>query len=163
MAFFRKPKQRQRQAKVSTGGGKRPGYGRRFSLEVKLLAARAREAGMSRGEVARLIEASTHSVDKWFRMYEVHGSEGLMRQGSHPSTKKLCNELEQRIEQFRRENPQAGVRRIRDELKREEAIGVSAETVRRVLNDAGLGNPPPQAKPRSPQPRRFEREVPNAL
>ena len=31
------------------------------------------------------------------------------------------------------------MRRIRDELKRDEGLQVSAETVRRVVNDAGLG------------------------
>ena len=48
-------------------------------------------------------------------------------------------------------------------MRREEGLAVSAETVRRVINDAGLGNPPPASKARSVQVRRFERQVPNAL
>jgi transposase InsO family protein len=71
--------------------------------------------------------------------------------------------LEERIEEYRREHPEAGVRRIRDELRREEAVEVSAETVRRVVNDAGLGNPPQRSKRRPRQIRRFERELPNAM
>jgi hypothetical protein len=40
---------------------------------------------------------------------------------------------------------------------------VGKETVRRVVNDAGLGNPAPASSRRQPQVRRFERSVPNAL
>lgn len=40
---------------------------------------------------------------------------------------------------------------------------MSAETVRHVVNEAGLGNQPPTEKRRHPEPRRFERKVPNAL
>jgi len=62
-----------------------------------------------------------------------------------------------------RDHPEAGARRIRDELKRDQNVGVSAETVRRVVNDAGLANPKVQAKSKPPQIRRFERELPNAM
>jgi Homeodomain-like domain len=86
--------------------------------------------------------ASSGTIDAWWKLYQEGGPEGLMRQGTHPSTRKVCEELESRIEQFRRDHPEEGVRRIRDALKREEGVGVSAETVRRVVNDAGLGNPP---------------------
>jgi len=55
------------------------------------------------------------------------------------------------------------VRRIRDELRRNEGIEVSAETVRRVVNEAGLGNPAVQAGRQPAGERRFEREIPNAL
>ena len=164
MAFWKKQKrQRERPAAAPGGGAKRSGYGNRFAVEVKLLSVRAREAGMERGEVAKLVGASSCTIDKWWKLYQEGGPDGLMRQGTHPSTRKLCETLESRIEQFRRDHPEAGVRRIRDTLKREEGLGVSAETVRRVVNDAGLGNPPPTSKPRPPQARRFERQVPNAL
>jgi len=164
MAFWKKQKkQRDRPAAAPGGGAKRSGYGNRFAVEVKLLSVRAREAGMERGEVAKLVGASSCTIDKWLKLYQEGGPEGLMRQGAHASTRKLCETLESRIEQFRQDHPEAGVRRIRDALKREEGLGVSAETVRRVVNDAGLGNPPPASKPRPQQARRFERQVPNAL
>jgi transposase InsO family protein len=132
-------------------------------VELKLLAARAKEAGLSRAEVSQLVGASQHSIDKWFQLYRDNGPEALMRQASHPSTRKVCEALEKRIEEFRRTSPELGVRRISDELRRHEGVKVSPETVRRVVNDAGLGNAPPLPKPRQPQVRRFEREVPNAL
>jgi transposase InsO family protein len=163
MAFWKKQKKRETTPAVAGGGAKRKGYGNRFAVEVKLLSVRAREAGMERGEVANLVGASPSTIDTWLSLYQKGGPEGLMRQGAHTSTRKLCEALESRIEQFRRDHPEAGVRRIRDELRREEGLGVSAETVRRVVNDAGLGNPPPAPKPRPAQARRFERQVPNAL
>jgi transposase InsO family protein len=163
MAFWKKQKKRETTPAVPAGGKKQSGYGNRFSVEVKLLSVRAREAGMERGEVARLVGASPYTIDKWLKLHREGGPEGLMRQGSSPSTRKLCEALESRIEQFRRDYPEAGVRRIRDELRREEGLGVSAETVRRVVNDAGLGNPPVVSKPRPVPSRRFERQLPNAL
>jgi len=164
MSFFKKSKKREKRPTEDTrGGSKRSGYGNRFAVEVKLLSVRAREAGMDRADVAKLVGANPSTIDSWLKLYQAGGPEGLMRHSSHPSTRKLCESLESRIEQFRRDYPEAGVRRIRDDLRRDEAIEVSAESVRRVLNDAGLGNPPPVSKPRPQQPRRFERQVPNAL
>ena len=40
---------------------------------------------------------------------------------------------------------------------------MSAEKVRTVVNEAGLGNPPPKSQRRDPAPRRFERPLPNAM
>jgi transposase InsO family protein len=71
--------------------------------------------------------------------------------------------LEEKIVALRRENPEYGVRRIRDELWRHEGIEVSAEKIRTVVNDAELGNAPPEPHRRGVTPRRFERSCPNAL
>jgi transposase InsO family protein len=120
-------------------------------------------AGMTSQEVSGLIGASAASVDKWFRTYREKGVEGLVRKSAHHSTRKLCDKLEKRIEEYRQEYPDRGVRRISDDLRRNEGLEVGHETVRRVLNDAGLGNAPPRSKRRPPQIRRFERELPNAM
>jgi transposase InsO family protein len=154
---------RKKKAVVPAAGARRPAKGKRFPVEVKLLAARAKEAGLSRDEVSQLVGASQHSIDKWYQLYRDHGPDALIRQASHPSTRKVCETLQRRIEEFRRANPEIGVRRISDELRRNEGLNVCPETVRRVVNDAGIGNAPPPAKPREPQVRRFERKIPNAL
>jgi len=160
MRFWR----RKRKEAVSPAVGvKRPAKGKRFPVEVKLLAARAKEAGLNRAEVSQLVGASQHSIDKWYQVYRDHGADALIRQASHPSTRKVCETLQMRIEEFRRANPEMGVRRISDELRRNEGLKVSPETVRRVVNDAGIGKAPPPSKPREPQVRRFERKIPNAL
>jgi len=160
MTFWKRKK---KEAVVQAPVVKRPSNGKRFPLEVKLLASRAKEAGLNRAEVSQLVGASPYTIDKWFQIYRDGGSDGLIRQSSHPSARKICTVLEARIEEFRRANPEMGVRRISDELKRNEGLKVSPETVRRVVNDAKLDNPPPPSKARKPQVRRFEREIPNAL
>ena len=132
-------------------------------LEIKRLAVSALEAGLSGAEVARLAGVKPVSVERWRQRVQEGGEVALRGPAPGPGARKICTALEERITQLRREKPQAGVRKIRDELRREEGLAVSAETVRRVVNDAGLGNPPEPSPRRPPQVRRFERELPNAL
>ena len=132
-------------------------------VEVKILAMDALKAGMPSSEVCELIGVSSSALGKWRKLYQEGGEGALARQATNPGTRRICSDLEKRIEQMRRENPEAGVRRIRDELRHGQGIGVSAETIRRVVNDAGLGNPPVESNRRGPQSRRFEKEIPNSL
>jgi len=134
-----------------------------FPPEVKLQAIKALEAGLSSGEVSEIVGSGTSTVTAWARAYGQGGLESLFRKPTNVGSRRICEKLEARIEQERRDNPQAGVRRIRDELRRNEGIEVSAETVRRVVNEAGLGNPAVQAGRKPAGQRRFEREIPNAL
>lgn len=163
MAFWNRSKKKEETpAPVIVKRGK-GNSGNRFPVEVKILAARAKEAGLNRKEVAELIGSSLYTVDTWHQLYQEGGPEALLSQNSSPNTRRICKELQQRIEARRIENPEAGVRRIRDELRRDEGVAVSAETVRRVVNEAGLGNTPPVCRRKPVQERRFERGVPNAL
>ena len=164
MVFWRKKRKRQGESVPAILPGSSSGFTRkRFSQDVKLVAARAREAGMTGKEISRLVGASAGSIDKWWRVYREDGAEGLIRRSSRPNDRRLCERLEKKIESYRQANPEHGVRRISDELRRNEGLSVGHETVRRVVNDAGLGNSPVQAKRRPPQIRRFERELPNAM
>jgi transposase InsO family protein len=162
MSFWNRSK-KQKEEPPAPIGVRRGNSGNRFPVEVKVLAARAKESGLDRREVADLIGASLNSVDKWQQMYQEGGPEALLNHTTSPRSRRICRELERRIEARRRDNPEAGVRRIRDELRRDEGVSVSSETVRRVLNDAGLSNTPPVPRRQPPRQRRFEREVPNAM
>ncbi len=163
MSFFsrrKKAKEIHREAEFHV----RPGRRRKtFPAEVKLLAVEALESGLSPAEVSEIVGAGSSTLVKWRNLYLEGGEKALIRQAAHPGTRRICGELDRRIKQMRLDNPEAGVRRIRDELRRDQGIGVSAETVRRVVNDAGLGNPPIQSKRRPPGVRHFEKELPNAL
>lgn len=132
-------------------------------LEIKLLALEAVATGLSRKEVAEIIGVSAVTLSAWQKQYDTGGLPGLYRKPSSVAVKNRCTLLEQRIVSQRRDHPEQGVRRIRDELRRGEALEVSAETVRTTVNEAGLGNSPPIPGPRPPQVRRFERPLPNAL
>jgi len=163
MAFFRK-KKRPKAVRSETGVQAKPNKKRKiFPAEVKLLAVEALELGLEVDEVSEIIGAGNSTIVKWRKLYYEGGEKALIRQAVYPGTRKICGTLERRIKQMRLENPEAGVRRIRDELKRDQNIMVSAETVRRVVNEAGIGNPPVQSKRRPPAVRRFEKEIPNAL
>jgi transposase InsO family protein len=133
----------------------------RAPLELKLAAIDALAKGLSAREVADLIGVSDGSVYKWRQVFEKEGVTGLQKKASSPTVKRRCQALEARIVARREENPEAGVRRIRDDLRRQEAVSVSAETVRQVVNEHGLGNAPQKSKRRAPQVRRFERKHPN--
>lgn len=167
MSFWNRRKKEPEAASEIQGSGsvnrKSMGRSRVFPLEVRLLAIDAREAGLSSREVGDLIGSCATTIDKWTRVYREEGLEGFSRQGANPGTRQFCNALRQKIEEYRKDNPEAGVRRIRDDLRRDECVAVSAEAVRKVVNDAGLGNPPPPSKRKPHEIRRFEREVPNAM
>ncbi len=153
------PTEKKNAAKPTTSRPKR----RAVPLEVKILAMEACESGLERGEVAKLAGVSKTTIDNWCRAWRKDGAQGLARRPASKATRKVCDAMVERIVEHRQEHPEHGVRRIRDELRRNDALQVSAETVRQVVNDAGLGNAPPTRKRRPPQVRRFERAVPNAM
>jgi transposase InsO family protein len=166
MAFLRFKKKRA-QAPVETGRvGKTKKTIKRaspLSMEVKLLALGALEGGMSAQEVGDLLSLSASTIHNWRVAYTEGGVQGLARKASSIAVRHQCSVLEERIVAQRQANPDHGVRRIRDDLRRHEGLEVSAEKVRTTVNGAGLGNPPPQPHRRPPQVRRFERVCPNAL
>jgi transposase-like protein len=165
MSFLRKRKKRKRPAPEAEtiAPVKYPKKRKATPVEVKLLAIDALKAGIPSSEVCELIGVSHSALGKWRKLYQEGGEGALARQATNPGTRRICSDLEKRIEQMRFDNPEAGVRRIRDDLRHGQGIALSAETVRRVLNDAGLGNPPVQKNRRGPQSRRFEKEIPNSL
>jgi transposase InsO family protein len=134
-----------------------------MAMEVKLVAIEALESGLSADEASDLIGVSASTIHKWRKDYATEGIEGLCRKASSIAIRKQCSALREKIVEARKAHPDRGVRRIRDDLRRHEGIEVSAETVRTVVNDSGLGNPPPESRRRPPQVRRFERSCPNAM
>jgi len=133
------------------------------AMEIKLLAIEALEAGLSPKEVGELVLVGPSTIHKWRSDYAEGGVQALCRKASSIAVRQQCSVLQERIVARRQEHPEHGVRRIRDDLRRQEGLEVCAETVRTVVNDAGLGNPPPQPHRRPPGVRRFERSLPNAM
>jgi len=164
MAFWNRKKKKDVKADVESPSGKKQSRKRKFlPVEVKLQAVQAREAGLTSREIAEVLGTGIATIDKWMRSYRDDGAEGLIRKRSNPGTRKICTALRERIEAHREAHPERGVRRIQHDLRREHGLEVGAETVRRVVNEAGLGNPAPASSRRQPQVRRFERELPNAM
>ena len=133
------------------------------AMEIKILALEALDSGLAADEVGELVGVGSGTIHKWRKEYAEGGVQGLCRKSSSIAIRKQCSVLEEKIVARRHENPEHGVRRIRDDLRRHEGLDVSAEKVRTVVNDAGLGNPPPPPRRRPPGVRRFERSCPNAM
>jgi transposase InsO family protein len=133
------------------------------AMEVKVLAIEALEAGLRAEEVGELAGVGPSTVQKWRNQCAEGGMEALARKASSIGVRHQCSVLDERIVARRKAHPEHGVRRIRDDLRREEGLEVSAEKVRTTVNEAGLGKPPAKAHRRTPRERRFERVLPNAL
>jgi transposase InsO family protein len=133
----------------------------RYAMEIKLLALDALEAGLSASEVSEIIGVSDASIYSWQKQYNKSGIDGLKRRPTSRKVQYRCKALEEHIINFREQNPTKGIRKVSDEMRRTEGLDVSPEKVRQVVNEAGLGNPPPKSKRRPPQVRRFERKHPN--
>ena len=167
MPFWKRTKRKSEAPPPDTGQVQPARTTRRRSppaaLEVKLLAIEALESGADKKDVAEVIGVGPSTLGTWLKQYREGGVQGLCRRASSIAVRKQCSVLEQKIICQRQQHPDRGVRRIRDELQRHEGLSVRAEQVRQTVNEAGLGNPPPQPGRRLPQTRRFERSLPNAM
>ena len=134
-----------------------------IAFEAKMLAIEAVNIGADRQDIAQILGIKASTINTWLKLYRDEGTRGLCRKPSSIAVRKQCTELEKRIIAHRTENPDHGVRRIRDDLRSNEGLAVSAEKVRQTVNAVGLGNPPPVPHKRPPQVRRFERSLPNAM
>jgi transposase InsO family protein len=168
MRFWKRSTRKEETSRSSETGAVEPARtkGRRTSpvaLEVKLLAIEAVEGGAETRDVARVIGVHSSTLSSWHKQYREVGVSGMCRKASSIAVRRQCTQLEEKILAHRRAHPEHGVRRIRDELRRDQGLAVSAEKVRTVVNEAGLGNPPPTPHRRPSVPRRFERTLPNAM
>ena len=72
--------------------------------------------------------------------------------------------LKAKIIELKKDDPQRGVRRISDIMRRFFLLQASPETVRKTLHEEKLIDPPPKKRRRNIQkPRRFERATPNQM
>ncbi len=137
--------------------------GKPVPFEIKALAMEAIVSGADRADVAQVAGVQPCTIDRWLNIFNKEGLGGLCSRPSTISASKICSALEERIIRHRKENPEHGVRRIHDELRNNEALDISPEKIRQVVNAAGLGGKPVKSKRRPPQIRRFERKLPNAM
>ncbi len=134
-----------------------------IAFEAKILAIEAVNSGADQHDISDILGIKPTTITKWMKIHRDEGLSGLCRKPSSIAVRKQCTELEKRIIAHRTDNPDHGVRRIRDELRHKEGLEVSAEKVRQTVNAAGVGNPPPVPHRRPAQVRRFERPTPNAM
>jgi len=158
----RHPRKAPLRRRTGVAGGRRA-----HSLEVRWKIVReALDSGATHAEVARVFGISTATIAEWLKRYREGGVEALRPLPPYPVNKarKARAEPKRRaVADARREHPEWGTRRIRDELRRGEGLGVSESEARRILHEEGLVAEKKRTPAREKPPRRFERAEPNQL
>ncbi len=148
------------QKKVSRRAGSFPVE---FRLRVVTLFL---EEGYSYAMLAEEFGCGKSTISKWVKLYREHGQAGL----SNPSTnsvkprKQLDHNLQTKIIELKQEDPQRGIKRISDIMRRFFLLNASPDTVRKTLHEVELIDPPPKKRRKNiTTPRRFERATPNQM
>ena len=100
-----------------------------IAFEAMMLAIEAINCGADRQDIAQILGVKPNTISNWLKMYREEGIQGLFRKPSNKAVRKQCTELEKRILAHRAENPDHGVRRIRDELRLKEGLTVNADGI----------------------------------
>lgn len=149
--------------KKPTKGGKTR---RQFSAAFKIRAVKLHlEEGHPISLVASEIGVLVTVLGRWVKRYREQGEAGFCRE-KRRSGSGLHREVKARIVTLKQEEPERGVRRISDVLRRVFFLKASPESVRRTLHEASLlkaATPRKRRDVRGHKPRFFERSTPNQL
>jgi len=159
MEVSRKPSQTFSSKKNRT----RRSYSNPFKLKVVKLHI---EEGIPQSLVASECNICTSSVYRWVKLYEELGESGLYRGNRNlVSQKKIPQSVTEKIIETKKNNPEYGVKRISNLLRRVFFLPGSHETVRKTLHEEKLMSPPTKKKRQKniTRPRFFERSTPNQL
>lgn len=124
------------------------------------------EEGYDASLLAEEFGCGKSTIGRWIRLYREHGEQGLYasRTRHEKTVKPFNNNLKSQIIDLKQADPQRGVRRISDILRRFFLVKASPATVSKVLHEENLIDPPPKKHRRNIQkPRRFERTTPNQM
>lgn len=122
------------------------------------------KTGTPIGDVCRALGLAHTTIAERRRTYATGAYEALFgRAPGKPKPAKKEDPRKEAVLALKQAHPEFGTRRIRDVLKRFEAIGISESEVRRMLHEAKLLEPAAAIPPREQPERRFERAEPNQL
>ena len=148
---------------VSFPRGMYHNYSNAFKLKVVKLHL---EEGIPKNLVAQECNIASNTVYRWVKLYETSGESGLYAGNRKPVLKRGCSApVKKKIVETKQKNPDYGVRRISNILKRIFFLPGSHETVRKVLHEESMMSPPIKKKRQRniTRPRFFERSTPNQL
>ncbi len=138
-----------------------------YPVELRLKVVKLfLEEGYSAAMLAEEFGCHKSSVASWIRTYRKHGEGGLYAPSARHEkvVKPLNSNLKSQIIELKKDDPQRGVRRISDILKRFFMVKASPATISKVLHEENLIDPPPKKRRKNIQkPRRFERTTPNQM
>jgi len=156
-----------KQKETPPPGGRRRGGRIIRSFAEKLKAVKLHvEEGIPIRLVAQEVGVVSSSLSKWVRLYRQYGEKSLYpaRERAGTFTGKPVNEaIREKISTLKKQNPQYGIKRISQFLRRMFFLPASPETVRRTLHREGLIKPVVKPKKNPPKPRFFERATPNQM
>jgi transposase InsO family protein len=137
----------------------------KFTGEQRLLILDTwRKSGLGAPDFSALVGVSAHTLYEWKRRFEREGPAGLMdRPRGGPRGSRLPDLTKRAILMIKEANPEYGCQRISDMLARGPALPASANTVARVLREAGYELQEVRTHPHREQVRRFERSKAGAL
>jgi len=138
-------------------------YSPEFRLEIVKLHL---DDGYSIVMLSEEFGCGKSTIGKWVKTYNEHGDAGLLQPATRLKHKGKTSDkgLQSKIIELKKDDPQRGVRRISDILKRFLLVKASPEIVRNTLHEAKLIEPPPKKRKRNiSKPRRFERATPNQM
>ena len=99
--------------------GKRGSKAARYSVEFKQQAVRFYlEEGYPSGLISRELGIGNNTLRGWARAYQEHGEAGLVPRNCGPRKAPKPSPVKDHILRLKRENPQRGVRRISQILRR---------------------------------------------
>jgi transposase len=116
-------------------------------------------------DVSRAFGLALTTIALWRRAYATGGYEALFpkKAGRTAQGKRADDPRREAVLAMKKAHPEYGTRRIRDVLKRFEALPIGESEVRRMLHEANLLDAPAKRPRPEPEPRRFERAEPNQL
>jgi len=143
----------------------RRGGNRCWDAAAKLKAVKLHvEDGIPVAVVAQEIGANPGSVYQWCNDYREQGEAGLRSRRDDAGRKGATHSvIKERIASLKKENPEYGVKKISQFLKRIFFLPASPETVRRTLHRDGLMQPVKKPRKNPQKPRFFERATPNQM
>ena len=114
--------------------------------------------------VAKEVGVNPGCVYDWCRKYREQGEAGLQGKRKCGKGKEAGNAIiKERITSLKRKNPELGVKKISQFLRRMFFLPASPEKVRRTLHREGLMKPASKPKKNPQKPRFFERATPNQM
>jgi transposase InsO family protein len=137
----------------------------RYSAEFKLKAVRFYlEEKYPLKLLSQELSVGQKAIRDWAAAYQEQGEAGLVPKRPGPKKSSVSSPVTDQIIQLKQEQPQSGVKRISQLLRRLFCLPASPETVRQTLHAHQLLEPMEQPRPRNPgKPRFFERATPNQM
>jgi transposase InsO family protein len=146
-------------------GRKQGSRRQRYPFELKVRAVKLYlEEEYSQELIVEELGVGKSTLTAWVRRYREQGEAGLRPAGPRRVQSRIDPAAKAKAVELKQKNPEYGIRRISNLLRRVFLLKASAETVRRTLHEAQLIEPAkPKPKKNPSKPRFFERATPNQL